>query len=490
MTEVSSNKLNELFVVGLTREKFIDKYKEMYLSKDETQGSSLFTSELNDNQIGAIYDSIKVEKTGNDDDILTETDIKNLASLDGESASITDDDLNILYKKMQESLQNSLLSTNETNSDNPVMTPAEGLDLLKALKFIKMQEAEHKKAKLNDEINELIQNDKNISSELKAKYAKTKQEIAKAEQELSTKQKDYQNNCEDILSIKEQISRKKGEIEGTQDEDKKNSLQNEIHDLASSSTKYDTDSQSISKDIKDLKTMIATSNTGIKLIIEQIDISSSKTAQQVKAKEAQIEQIDIDLQNELDTIDSQIELVELRQLESLEASGKQSAVYGDIANGTIPDDGHIGKNAAQALSNAASQIGVRELTGHNDGKDVAKYRNGISNGAPWCASFVSWCYKGNDVFGHQPSVSGIMMAADQKGLYAKKGSYIPKAGDIMIQKNGASHTGIVESVDSDGTIHTIEGNASNQVKRCTYKPGSRGYNTISGYVKMSANNNA
>ena len=245
MTEVSSNKLNELFVVGLTREKFIDKYKEMYLSKDETQGSSLFTSELNDNQIGAIYDSVKVEKTGNDEDILTETDIKNLTSLDGESASITDDDLNILYKKMQESLQNSLLSTNETNSDNPVMTPAEGLDLLKALKFIKMQEAEHKKAKLNDEINELIQNDKNISSELKAKYAKTKQEIAKAEQELSTKQKDYQNNCEDILSIKEQISRKKGEIEGTQDEDKKNSLRNEIHDLASSSTKYDTDSQSI-----------------------------------------------------------------------------------------------------------------------------------------------------------------------------------------------------------------------------------------------------
>lgn len=59
MTEVSSNKLNELFVVGLTREKFIDKYKEMYLSKDETQGSSLFTSELNDNQIGAIYDSVK-----------------------------------------------------------------------------------------------------------------------------------------------------------------------------------------------------------------------------------------------------------------------------------------------------------------------------------------------------------------------------------------------------------------------------------------------
>lgn len=32
---------------------------------------------------------------------------------------------------------------------------------------------------------------------------------------------------------------------------------------------------------------------------------------------------------------------------------------------------------------------------------------------------------------------------------------------------------------SDGTIHTIEGNASNSVRRVTYKPGSKGYNKIS-----------
>ena len=83
-----------------------------------------------------------------------------------------------------------------------------------------------------------------------------------------------------------------------------------------------------------------------------------------------------------------------------------------------------------------------------------------------------------------------MVSAQKQGLYAKKGTYTPKAGDVMIQKNGISHTGIVESVDPDGTIHTIEGNASNQVKRCTYRPGSRGYNHISGWVKMSENQNA
>ena len=55
----------------------------------------------------------------------------------------------------------------------------------------------------------------------------------------------------------------------------------------------------------------------------------------------------------------------------------------------------------------------------------------------------------------------------------------------MIQKeNGASHTGIVTKVDPDGTIHTIEGNTSNMVAERTYKPGSSGYNKISGFVLM------
>ena len=79
-----------------------------------------------------------------------------------------------------------------------------------------------------------------------------------------------------------------------------------------------------------------------------------------------------------------------------------------------------------------------------------------------------------------------MKSAQNQGLYSKKGTYIPKPGDVMIQKeNGASHTGIVEKVDSDGTVHTIEGNASNMVRRVTYRPGSVGYNKISGFVRMS-----
>lgn len=485
MTEVSANILKNLFVVGMTREDFIDNYKELCESGEISTNESLFSPELNENEIGALYDSIKINKTNSDNDTFTEDDINKLASLDGDDTSITEDDLSIHYKNVIKALENSQVSNTQTNSDTPIVTPAEGLDMLKAIKFLKIQEAEHKKLTLNNEIEELLNNDKLISNELKAKYKKSKQEISKSQSELLEKQRKYQNNNEDILSIKEKIARKKGEIQGTKNKDKQESLQNEIHTLASDSVQFDSDSKSLVSDISQLKSTISDNKSSLKSFLYEIKSVNSETAKQIEVKEQELNMIDINLETELAHIDSQIKSFEELQLKELEQSGKQSAYYSDIADGTIPDDGHIGKNAAQALSNAESQIGVRELTGHNDGKDIAKYRNGVSNGAPWCASFVSWCYKGNDVFGYQPSVSGIMMAADRKNLYSKKGEYTPKAGDIMIQKNGASHTGIVESVDPDGTVHTIEGNASNQVKRCTYKPGSRGYNQISGYVRMS-----
>jgi hypothetical protein len=58
-----------------------------------------------------------------------------------------------------------------------------------------------------------------------------------------------------------------------------------------------------------------------------------------------------------------------------------------------------------------------------------------------------------------------------------------KAGDIIILKeNGASHTGIVDYIASDGTIHTIEGNTSNKVAKRSYSPNNA---SISGFVQMA-----
>ncbi len=43
---------------------------------------------------------------------------------------------------------------------------------------------------------------------------------------------------------------------------------------------------------------------------------------------------------------------------------------------------------------ATSQIGVKEKTGRNDGKEVAMYLKtyGLPEGYAWCAAFVNWVY--------------------------------------------------------------------------------------------------
>lgn len=56
-------------------------------------------------------------------------------------------------------------------------------------------------------------------------------------------------------------------------------------------------------------------------------------------------------------------------------------------------------------------------------------------------------------------------------------------GDVMIQQsNGASHTGIVTKVYSDGSFDTIEGNTSDQ---CLARHYSANDAKLSGFVKIT-----
>ena len=114
-----------------------------------------------------------------------------------------------------------------------------------------------------------------------------------------------------------------------------------------------------------------------------------------------------------------------------------------------------GNRAMQAVANASSQVGV---TGGNPA--VRGYSQGRSEA--WCADFVSSMYErtpGGSPFGHRPGVASIRSWGQQQGLYHPRGTYPPRPGDILIFGNN-QHTGIVERVDPDGTVHTIEGNSN------------------------------
>ena len=145
-----------------------------------------------------------------------------------------------------------------------------------------------------------------------------------------------------------------------------------------------------------------------------------------------------------------------------------------------------GTPAGQAILNAIRpEVGVAEQPpGSNDSPRIAQYRQATAGSGvgPWCAYFVSWAARQAGVplgdsgqgFGR---VDDVMAWAQQAGKALPAGS-TPAAGDLIVWDE---HIGVVERVDPDGTIRTIEGNSSDRVSQRTY--GSDGGGAV-GYVRL------
>jgi hypothetical protein len=168
------------------------------------------------------------------------------------------------------------------------------------------------------------------------------------------------------------------------------------------------------------------------------------------------------------------------------ASALQSA--GGTASLTGMPTAGPATGAGQAVLNAVrGEVGVAEQPpGSNDAPRIAQYRQATAGSGvgPWCAYFTSWAAREAGVplgdsgqgFGR---VDDVYAWAQRSGKAIPNGQGVtPQSGDLIVWDE---HIGVVESVDPNGTIHTIEGNSSDQVARRTYPPGAR--NAI-GYVRL------
>lgn len=138
-------------------------------------------------------------------------------------------------------------------------------------------------------------------------------------------------------------------------------------------------------------------------------------------------------------------------------------------------------DAQEILDFAQSFIGCNEADG-----SANKFLNGGSSAStPWCAAFVQYVlqnsggyedtadwYKNIDNKWYCPNIAN---AAQSAGAVVDQAEAQP--GDIVLFYNDSkgryAHVGIVKSIDADGTVHTIEGNTSNQVAERTYAKGQR-----------------
>jgi hypothetical protein len=145
-----------------------------------------------------------------------------------------------------------------------------------------------------------------------------------------------------------------------------------------------------------------------------------------------------------------------------------------------------GDSAGQQVLNVAeTQVGqAEEPPGSNDGPQLALYRSSVAGaqpGQPWCAYFASWAAAqagtplGEEGQGYG-SVADVTAWAQRTGRLLPA-TATPSPGDLILF--GDRHIGIVESVNADGSLTTVEGNYSNAVSRVQRSPAE-----ATGFVRL------
>jgi len=186
-------------------------------------------------------------------------------------------------------------------------------------------------------------------------------------------------------------------------------------------------------------------------------------------------------------------------------SGHTNPIYSSTTNtGTVTktkptSNEHLGEKfvkIARKYSNCSEFDGSHRKFCINP---TCKYDD--PNDEEWCTDFVTYVVneayrkegkKVPDGFGTH-DVRTMKRWAIRNGCFintankSQKGKFISeniKPGDIMIiNENNYSHTGFVTKVDSDGIIHTIEGNRDDRVKEYHYSPD---YPNLSGFIRLTS----
>lgn len=152
--------------------------------------------------------------------------------------------------------------------------------------------------------------------------------------------------------------------------------------------------------------------------------------------------------------------------------------------GALPGVGtQYGSDAgSRALAAAQTQIGQAEQPpGSNDGPAISMYRSAVEGaypGAPWCAYFVSWAaaQAGAPIGDRGQGLGSVAAITDWASRTGRLVSQ-PQPGDLILF--GTEHVGIVQSVNPDGSLTTVEGNASNAVSVEHHSPGD-----ATGFVRL------
>ena len=112
----------------------------------------------------------------------------------------------------------------------------------------------------------------------------------------------------------------------------------------------------------------------------------------------------------------------------------------------------------QLISTAEKEIGIRELTGKNDGPRVESYLRitGLKKGQPWCAAFISWVFYQNGYSQPRSAWTPALFPAAKIVNQAEPGNLL---GIYYPELKRIAHVGLIVRTQGDWII-SIEGNTN------------------------------
>ena len=399
----------------------------------------------------------------------------------------------------------STSSANRTNSSTPSSTSSRSAsksktktaeDEVEELRKQREQiinDADKKIESKQKEKDNLVSNNTKISTELKSEYSTQQKTLS----DIQSKKSDYESKLSTHKGKLSDIDADIAALEGEKSTLKTNNKDSKINSENKSRLSELKKSISAKKEKKaNLEEKIKNDESKIK------ELEKKEKAQQkvVKDVEKQIGEADPKLKAKMDKLTAAIDKLKTektsdvaeidKKIKTKETEQKKEAKKAGESKGKASND--IGSGLVKL---ASKYMGLNEKDG-----SYKLFTNGRTES--WCADFVTYVVKeyakenGMSVskgFG-SPAVSNLMSWAQSKGVFDntskmsnnQKLSYSQNnlsVGDVIIWKsNGASHTGIVKSINKDGTFTTVEGNSSDQVKSNKKSIYDK---SLTGFIKLS-----
>ncbi|MCR5261610.1 MAG: CHAP domain-containing protein [Candidatus Gastranaerophilales bacterium] len=380
---------------------------------------------------------------------------------------------------------------------NPVqqkkVTAADELEELEKQRKEIISEADKNIETKEKEKDDLVNNNDKISEDLKKEYNTAKDEAKKAEDTVNKTEQSISDNESKLSGIECNISALEGEKSSlktdTDDKDINKQNQDRLSEIESKLSKQQEEKSKLEEKISQDKQNL-----------EQYKQTQEEKAQALAEVEKKLAEADPQLKTKLEKVNKELgdlktqktnDVAEIdKKIETKRKEAKSEAKEAGVNKGKAAND--IGSGL---VALAEKYMGKNEADG-----SYKMFTNGRAEA--WCADFVTYIVKEyaqqqglsiKDGFG-SPAVANLMSWAQQNNCFTSVSDMGGDArqkllqndlhpGDVIIWKSaGASHTGIIRSINSDGTFETVEGNSSDQVKsnHKSVKDAS-----LTGFIKFS-----